>query len=529
MRLGSPVKLIGIQSRTEVNGQHGVLIDMNANGRYCIRLRSGETMAVRPECCDPVLERAPSEIAVPKFDSLTKPKLNAPTIDLGALTAEAREVYSAIYAGEAIILRTEQKQTRGWLGSELADVTMFVITVDVGSWANLFSAAIVIPSKGPINSTTQWLATTDAAGIPIPTPFDRNGEPLAQLDKRLRDQIGYRILHLALRSVPVPQDVWFHSFKQLQNYYKQQSRWKDLANMYCLTIEVSCVLPGLARKVIDQPSHQRRIAKLEHDLGEALESLAKYEVAAEMYEEAASLFPAGAYERDHAIHDAGLARRRAYQCDRAEQLYHTALHSRVSHGDDVSTLFTWFKDLSAAYNYACNDQGECDPQLLGLAHTLGALLAAAGHPNKLGIAGNLIRPELRKELAARHALRRIASVEFDDLRRTILDCMTVLSPGESIGLPVLANMSQEQRVQLDKACRRDAAGAARKSSAVRTQERDGTEHPVSASCSFCGKDPGPYNAKYLSKCPCGTAQYCDKTCQKSHWKVHKTTCAAKRA
>ena len=120
---------------------------MNANGRYCIRLRSGETMAVRPECCDPVLERAPSEIAVPKFDSLTKPKLNAPTIDLGALTAEAREVYSAIYAGEAIILRTEQKQTRGWLGSELADVTMFVITVDVGSWANLFSAAIVIPSK----------------------------------------------------------------------------------------------------------------------------------------------------------------------------------------------------------------------------------------------------------------------------------------------------------------------------------------------------------------------------------------------
>ena len=107
--------------------------------------------------------------------------------------------------------------------------------------------------------------------------------------------------------------------------------------------------------------------------------------------------------------------------------------------------------------------------------------------------------------------------------------MTVLSPGESIDLPVLANISQEQRVQLDKACRRDAAGAARKSSAVRTQERDGTEHPVSASCSFCGKDPGPYNAKYLSKCPCGTAQYCDKMCQKSHWKVHKTTCAAKRA
>ena len=34
MRLGSPVKLIGIQSRTEVNGQNGVLIDMNANGRY---------------------------------------------------------------------------------------------------------------------------------------------------------------------------------------------------------------------------------------------------------------------------------------------------------------------------------------------------------------------------------------------------------------------------------------------------------------------------------------------------------------
>ena len=88
------------------------------------------------------------------------------------------------------------------------------------------------------------IATTDAAGIPIPTPFDRNGEPLAQLDKRLRDQIGYRILHLALRSVPVPQDVWFHSFKQLQNYYKQQSRWKDLANMYFTAAVGACRVAG---------------------------------------------------------------------------------------------------------------------------------------------------------------------------------------------------------------------------------------------------------------------------------------------
>ena len=50
MRLGSPVKLIGIQSRTEVNGQHGVLIDMNANGRYCIRLHDPAPDGVASAC-----------------------------------------------------------------------------------------------------------------------------------------------------------------------------------------------------------------------------------------------------------------------------------------------------------------------------------------------------------------------------------------------------------------------------------------------------------------------------------------------
>jgi hypothetical protein len=38
-------------------------------------------------------------------------------------------------------------------------------------------------------------------------------------------------------------------------------------------------------------------------------------------------------------------------------------------------------------------------------------------------------------------------------------------------------------------------------------------------CNACGKE-----SESLKKCPCGSVRYCDRTCQKSHWRVHKVEC-----
>jgi len=42
-----------------------------------------------------------------------------------------------------------------------------------------------------------------------------------------------------------------------------------------------------------------------------------------------------------------------------------------------------------------------------------------------------------------------------------------------------------------------------------------------AKCSYCGK----VSDKALNKCSrCRVAEYCNATCQKAHWKDHKTEC-----
>ena len=41
-------------------------------------------------------------------------------------------------------------------------------------------------------------------------------------------------------------------------------------------------------------------------------------------------------------------------------------------------------------------------------------------------------------------------------------------------------------------------------------------------CSTCGS-PAPVSSKFKN-CPCGSARYCNKTCQKKHWKEHRNKC-----
>ena len=116
----------------------------------------------------------------------------------------------------------------------------------------------------------------------------------------------------------------------------------------------------------------------------------------------------------------------------AELLYHTSIHSRFSKSSSIQELFDWFEDLTKAYT-AQQEPGGFMEEVRRLGATLSALLTTAGHRIHWNVDdgrarvydgefdGVALRPEVRDKKSATRALERIASAEFDDLRRIILE------------------------------------------------------------------------------------------------------------
>jgi hypothetical protein len=65
-----------------------------------------------------------------------------------------------------------------------------------------------------------------------------------------------------------------------------------------------------------------------------------------------------------------------------------------------------------------------------------------------------------------------------------------------------------------------AASAAHERKAKQIMANFGKMRSFSPVCSFCGSE-----ALALRRCPCKGVQYCDASCQKQHWKVHKLQCS----
>jgi hypothetical protein len=65
-----------------------------------------------------------------------------------------------------------------------------------------------------------------------------------------------------------------------------------------------------------------------------------------------------------------------------------------------------------------------------------------------------------------------------------------------------------------------AASAAHERKAKQILANFGKMHSFSPVCSFCASE-----VLALRRCPCNGVQYCDASCQKQHWKVHKLQCS----
>ena len=159
--------------------------------------------------------------------------------DLGALDATARDAYTTIYAGDAT------------LSMEIVGGTAATVSVAIPGWTPAFMATVFFGMGGV--GMTSW-GVGDS-----PTPFDRSGKALGQLSKPLKDLLGHRVLHLALRTLDVDEEFWYHTFQHLKNYYhpaggfslvytpgETQGIWQDLVDLLYRTIEKSLVAPRLA-------------------------------------------------------------------------------------------------------------------------------------------------------------------------------------------------------------------------------------------------------------------------------------------
>ena len=56
------------------------------------------------------------------------------------------------------------------------------------------------------------------------------------------------------------------------------------------------------------------------------------------------------------------------------------------------------------------------------------------------------------------------------------------------------------------------------------EKREAALHPNAIVCSFCGLPQTEARSFSKTKCPCKSTRYCNTTCQKKHWKMHRNDC-----
>lgn len=427
MTLGSQVELTGLTGRIDLNGERVLLIGMNIDkGRYKVRLQSGGDITVKPECCDPVLERAPSTVAVPKFESIPTPALSRSAASIRHLDETARDAFAKIFGDKGIDLRVSLA------GKGERDETHYTFLVDLDG--NVAFEATITASEF---ATLYGFAKPPTFGSPkdSPSPFAVDGmRGRSKLDERLTVQLGYRVLHLALCKLPLDDDVWWHLYRSIENFYKQSSRWEDLIHLQHLAFKVSIVIPSLADNIKAVTSPSLRLATLEHSLAESFESLEKYAEAIDLYEEAATLLGPGELARIQILGNAGLACKRAGLYDKAEVLYHRAITGRRFDLEEHSNVLT---NLAALYLGQMEGiQKQRPGEMLVnyeehvLSVTLGTLLGVAGFSSPFGMArpSDVLKDNLCTAKAARRTLQQIASCDFDSLRRLILASLPAPSP-----------------------------------------------------------------------------------------------------
>ena len=322
-----------------------------------------------------------------------------------------------------------------------------------------------------------------------------------------------RVCHLALHRFGYPEFpvLLYHRIVQMLGVeYKKAYRFTELANLMLVA----------SRYNLAAGCEPYATGLCEQRLGEALEALGHYGRTAPLYNEIAENTLATEEESyddlDFIFRSEGIAYKRAGQYDKAELALLRALHAL---GLD-RPRFLPVVDSTIPY------------QTTPLGRTIGHMVAnywrnettldiALRLSGLFLCAGGERRTDWRAtDKVCRSSIRVTGLANARDILHRLARCPTVEAFRE-----LLANCRNPKfAIQLGHFTPLDFE-AETLDNARRHASKGWVEEVEKIECFCCRTE---LNIKESMRCPCKVAYYCNAECQKSHWKVHKKTCAARK-
>ena len=513
------VKLIGLQSRQDLNGTHGFCIAEDpATNRCIVRRVTGETVKVK--FSNLTLASPPAN---PAFGSLERGSL--PTrARTNALAGDALRMYELIFTGDHLDFD---------VSCPTNSAGAFVLEVRV------LPAAGLSGTDGQLTWGVAVLPCFEYSAMLQPVAKDESYLRHVSDDDKLARALLLRVMHLFLRSLTtseITDDMIFSIERELISQYRDLKMWVELVDFYTCAIDASLAGARNGPKVASlQPGFVGAAARceLETALAEALEACGRFEEAAALYEEAARVLIAAGGGKQVSVYlvNAGLAYKRACRWATSETLYVEAVRTAMKDKRDLQHCSSGLANLVCLYSAQmkvqkqtgkglCWDDAIADlsrvetslMSLLGVAEVDTTFIVSYGAATTT----DLLLPAFQKKKLAVKTLFRLTQApdvaSFRDILRSCAD------PNKLAHSMSPCQESAEQTAKRERSLAR-----------VTAQLSDyGTERIQALKvCAECGTKWNGIPADQLKRCSrCHMVAYCSAECQRAHWKkTHKHECS----
>lgn len=336
-----------------------------------------------------------------------------------------------------------------------------------------------------------------------------------ELNENDSDALKHRLLHLFLRVQGSSLDwriacsLCYH----LANNYvpaMKSKKWNFLLDVFIIRADVAFTKRRTAE-----------IGALLSHVGEALEALGKFEKAATIYQDVTDTYASSLDEKAKLQANCALAWKRAGNYEASEEanvkaLYLLSTMKRIDFADELthqvlSNLLSMYCDwvLEERRPGDPSDNRLVDAILSGLLYTAGLKKLRSTSNQVFALGGSKYAQFLAAKYTSKKAAKRAVVFACEAstaavFRTRILSCK---HPQKSMVIP--NSFRLEKDIGSEKKTARNTARGL---------------HFVPRTCSNPQCSEKEKQEELFRKCPCKDACYCCKSCQVSHWPVHKLRC-----
>lgn len=376
-------------------------------------------------------------------------------------------------------------------------------------------------SIDPLLSISTWKGFVETYGLVCPTISINvdNDEFRAAFSVGDKARLCHRLMHLYVRrfGIQLPPNSLHNVCGVLSEEYIKKQWYEGVLDICIIYVDIA----------LNGRSDELNVERYLQRIGETLESLGKFQEAAQLYTEMAGMeYCNDDWNLQATLHDcAGLAYKRAKEYNNAELAYVKALHLHSTSSDtwDINSdsatclltnilmlYYSWGRENTSSARLATSTE-RMESILTGILFCAG-FKAGLGGISEHMITFNgpnekkLMRRAFRTRAGAMGVLNRAsANASIAQFREEVLSCCRV--QGTIIDLPSTGVIDNVEAA-------REVLGEGKSPSFVVCGKVD------------CGKSGPRYKSLegYFRHCPCKSVYYCSKECQNADWPLHKATC-----